>query len=250
MIDFISCTRCNKEIKEDNNELKDLKNVILIRNKKHIEKEKFYLQNNLTNISVLNSTQCFSNRKTTEEIDELNIIEYPEQRRTYSRPSKLSVFKPCTKKVLSDDENNYYSDDVDEDSLSDSNIIYNNCDEYSSIKDNLCDYCEEIYKNAFKNGLNIEKRICLYCNKLISQKNYEKMIKEGKFNEIDSVIENCSSYYDINQNSFISNNKSISKKNEKKVNKMFIYTKKFVPIPLMNKTKTLKTFRVNNKIKI
>ena len=55
------------------------------------------------------------------------------------------------KKILSDDENNSYSDDDDEDSLSDSNIIYNNCDEYSSIKDNLfCDYCEKIYKNTLK----------------------------------------------------------------------------------------------------
>ena len=200
MIDFISCTRCNKEIKEDNNELKDLKNVILIKNKKHIEKEKFYLQNNLTNISVLNSTQCFSNRKTTEEIDELNIIEYPEQRRTYSRPSKLSVFKPCTKKVLSDDENNYYNDDDEEDSLSDSNIIYNNCDEYSSIKDNLCDYCEEIYKNAFKKKESIEEKNCIYCNKLVTQDTYEELINDGVFesDDDDSVIENCKSYYGDN----------------------------------------------------
>ena len=53
------------------------------------------------------------------------------------------------------------------------------------------------------------------------------MLNEGKINDLDNVIENCSSYYDINQNSFINNNISISKKKKRKSIKGLYILKNF-----------------------
>ena len=265
MKNFSSKRRSGKIIKEKNEE-NELKNDTTIKKeKKHSVKDIFIIPYNL-NMSVSNSTQCFSNRKETEEHDELNIIEYPFQKKLSYRHSNVDLynFKPCLKKILSDDEGNNYNNNEDDDSSFDSNTIYED-DEYSildsSKNDNLCcKFCEQIYENAFKNSLSLKERICDYCDRIINQNNLELLVKEGRFNDIDSVIENCESYYDENKKSFLSNtqvNSPISKKkidNKIKLinsnNKPVIYTKKFVPIPSMNKMKTLGTFRINNKFNI
>lgn len=264
MINFFSTARCGKLIKEYNDENELKKGSSIQKEKNKSVKDIYKIPYNL-NMSVTNSTQCFSNRKATEEHDELNIIEYPFQRKLTYRHSNIDLynFKPCLKKILSDDEGNTYNND-DDDSSFDSNTIYDD-DEYSildsSKNDNLCcKFCEQIYENAFKNSLSLKERICDYCDRIINQNNLELLVKEGRFNDIDSVIENCESYYDENKKSFLSNtqvNSPISKKkidNKIKLinsnNKPVIYTKKFVPIPSMNKMKTLGTFRINNKFNI
>jgi hypothetical protein len=265
MKNFSSKRRSGKIIKE-NNEENELKNDTTIKKeKKHSVKDIFIIPYNL-NMSVSNSTQCFSNRKETEEHVELNIIEYPFQRNVCYRHSNLDFnnFKPCLKKILSDDEGNNYNNNEDDDSSFDSNTIYED-DEYSildsSKNDNLCcQFCEQIYKNAFNNNVIIKEKICDYCNRLINQNNLEILVKEGRFNDFDSTIENCVSYYDENKESFVSNIQINSpksrKKNDNKMkiitsnNKPIIYTKKFVPIPSMNKMKSLGCFRINNKFNI
>ena len=265
MKNFSSKRRSGKIIKEKNEE-NELKNDTTIKKeKKHSVKDIFIIPYNL-NMSVSNSTQCFSNRKETEEHDELNIIEYPFQRNVCYRHSNLDFnnFKPCLKKILSDDEGNNYNNNEDDDSSFDSNTIYED-DEYSildsSKNDNLCcQFCEQIYKNAFNNNVIIKEKICDYCNRLINQNNLEILVKEGRFNDFDSTIENCVSYYDENKESFVSNIQINSpksrKKNDNKMkiitsnNKPIIYTKKFVPTPSMNKMKTLGNFRKNKKFNI
>lgn len=267
MINFFSSTRCGKLIKEeykDDNELK--KGSIIPKEKQNSVKDIFIIPYNL-NMSLSNSTQCFSNRKASEEHYELNIIEYPFQKKKSFRHSNLDLdtFKPCLKKILSDDEGNNYNNNIDDDDSSfDSDTIYDD-DEYSildtSKNDNpCCKFCEQIYQNAFKNGFILKERICDYCNRLINQNNLEILIKEGRFNDIDSVIENCVSYYDENKQSFVSNTQIKSPKSRKKIdnkikiinlnNKPIIYTKKFVPTPSMNKMKTLGNFRKNKKFNI
>ena len=201
MFSFFECKNI-ENIKDDSFELIKFPKI-----KKNTYKDLNRLKYNL--ITTTNSTQCLSNRKTnTEEeyIPELKIIEYPEQKKninsSFTNCNYKLLFYP-SKKILDDDQE-LNNEDFFSNSNSDEENDYsnNNIKNIIKEKDNkskYCIYCEEIYKNAYKNKEKIIEKNCIYCNKLININTFNELVKEGCFDsDDDSVIENCCSYYGDN----------------------------------------------------
>ena len=205
MLNFLLCSNLNnnKEVEDTKFELKSNTS-----NKKDINKEISSIKNNNLKTSI-NSSQSFIYVKTTfeekeKEKEELNVIEYPEIKKNIVQKSlvdnnnninkfiyKNYNFWPSKKIINEEDSSLIYFDDEDYNNI---NISNNNKEE--NINNKYCIYCEEIYKNAFKNNKLIKDKNCIYCNRLINNKTFKELINDGLFQSDDdeSIIENCKSY--------------------------------------------------------
>lgn len=207
MINFFLCSNVNNNKETDDSKFELNINPSI---KKDINKEITSIKNNNLKTSI-NTSQSFIYIKTTfeeKEKEELNIIEYPEIKKNILKKPLVNNnifinkfinknnFFP-SKKILNEDDSSLIFYDEEYNNIN----ISNNKNEENNIYNKYCIYCEEIYKNAFKNNELIKEKKCIYCNRLINQKTFEELINDRIFenDDDDSIIENCKSYYFENE---------------------------------------------------
>ena len=185
-MNYFLCSQCHNQQEEDVN-----MDLIHTREKTQPIKVKAIkmtgsMLHNEQNTQTVNCTNDIDMSNT--EQSEFNIIDYPYEE------TPFSMTKPNVNSHLNNGIPLSFipkiSSNINNDNVND--LDYTLIDDYSDVdkKSNhsvaekkYCIYCEEIYKDAYRNGYILKEKPCIYCNRMISKETLEELIKNGFMKE-------------------------------------------------------------------